>query len=141
MIILEGKVQPGSRHWSARIPKNLAAFQKATGENLYPGTVNVKVGSCVPIREHFRIFGSEIEESEDFLFEVCRINGLWAYRVRPLNSVGTGGAGDSVLEITCTQKIASVEDGAKVSVELFRNEPLEKSALPFQGMVVPVLHG
>ncbi len=78
MIVLQGTVQSGSRHWETRLKPYPQAFAKATGENLFPGTLNVKVASPVQISEHFRVCGYEIGSSEDFLFEVCRINGIWA---------------------------------------------------------------
>jgi len=95
-------------------------FERATGERLYPGTLNVNVGQQIPIKEHFRIRGAEINEPEqDLLFEVCRINGLWAYRIRPFDAVGGGGHGDEILEIACSKKIPNVGPGVEVEIALF----------------------
>ena len=94
-------------------------FEKATGERLFPGTVNVDVGPRIDIREHFRIHGKELNEPEEFLFEVCRINGIWAYRIRPLDANGGGGHGDHIVEITSSKKIPNVHPGAEVEIALF----------------------
>ena len=68
-------------------------FFKATGEKLFPGTLNVKMDKPIPMKVHFRITGIEINEPEqDLLFEICRVKGFWAYRIRPLNlKTGSGG--------------------------------------------------
>jgi CTP-dependent riboflavin kinase len=95
-------------------------FAKATGEKLFPGTLNVNVGQPIPIQEHFRIRGKDLNEPEDFLFEVCRINGLWAYRIRPLDDMGKGGHGDHILEITCHREIPNVPPGTLVEIAFFR---------------------
>jgi hypothetical protein len=94
-------------------------FETATGERLFPGTLNVDVGAITPVKEHFRIHGREINESEDFQFEVCRINGIWAYRIRPLDAMSGGGHGDRILEIACSQKISDVAPGTEVEIALF----------------------
>ena len=130
MIVLEGTVQAGSGHWNPRLTEHQHIFEKATGETLFPGTVNVNVGRIVQIREHFRVYGHEVGHSEDFLFEICRINGIWAYRVRPLDAKGGGGAGDNVLEITCRKRLSGVQTGARVKVELLRNGSLLDSGDP-----------
>ena len=142
MIVLDGTVQSGVQHWTQRLTTHSKIFAKATGETLFPGTVNVNVGRHVQIREHFRVYGYEIGEPEDFLFEVCRINGIWAYRVRPLDSKGGGGAGDNVLEITSKTQIPGVQSGAKVKIELLRNGSLLDSGDPLHLSTLrgPVLH-
>src|SRR5205814_10480664 len=85
MVILKGNIIPGIKDSEKRFKKSdfRAAYQKATGEDPPRGTLNVKVKGCIPIKEHFRIRGSEVSEQENFLFEICRINGIWAYRIRP----------------------------------------------------------
>lgn len=109
MITLEGHVEDGCRHFQQRLKleKFRAAFFKATGENLVKGTLNVKVDRCISIKEHFRIRGKDIDEpQQDLLFEICRINGIWAYRIRPLDlCTGAGGHGDDTLEIACSKEI------------------------------------
>ena len=118
-----GTIQSGVKHFTTRMSKYPEAFEKATGEKLFPGTLNVKVAEQVHIREHFRIIGAEIgEPDQDLLFEVCRINGNWAYRIRPYNlKTGGGGHGDNVLEIACSKQIRSIElqDGDSVEIEFF----------------------
>ena len=122
MIILKGSVCPdteGLKHFSRRMTQYPEIFERATGERLYPGTLNVNVGERIPIKEHFRIHGEELNEPEEFQFEICRINGLWAYRIRPLDAMGGGGHGDDILEIACSKKIPNVGPGAEVEIALF----------------------
>jgi CTP-dependent riboflavin kinase len=126
MIILKGLVCPegqGLRHFSKRMTEYPEAFEKATGEHLFPGTVNVNVGEPIRVREHFRIRGTEINEPEqDLLFEVCRINRIWAYRIRPFQlATGEGGHGDHILEITCSQRIPNVGPGSEVEIAFLRD--------------------
>jgi CTP-dependent riboflavin kinase len=125
MIILKGHVcrdgeGAGLKHFSRRMNQYPEVFERATGEKLFPGTLNVNVGEPVKIKEHFRILGKELNEPEDFLFEVCRINGIWAYRVRPLDVMGNGGHGDQILEIASRDKIPDVPPGTEVEIALFR---------------------
>jgi hypothetical protein len=44
-------------------------FERATGEELYPGTLSVDVGRPIPIKEPFRIEGRELNEPEECLFD------------------------------------------------------------------------
>jgi len=126
VIILKGSIDAeGLKDFSKRMTEYPEVFEKATGERLYPGTLNVNVGRAIPIREHFRIRGTEINEPEqDLLFEVCRIKGIWAYRIRPLHlATGAGGHGDHILEIACAQRIPNVVPGTEVEIALFpRND-------------------
>jgi CTP-dependent riboflavin kinase len=125
MIILKGRVcrdgeGAGLKHFSRRMNQYPEVFERATGEKLFPGTLNVNVGEPVKIKEHFRIQGKELNEPEDFLFEVCRMNGLWVYRIRPLDAMGNGGHGDHIVEISCHHKIPDVSPGTDVEIALFR---------------------
>jgi CTP-dependent riboflavin kinase len=124
MIILRGSVCPeaeGAKHFSRRMTQYPEVFERATGERLYPGTLNVNVGRPIPVREYFRIRGTEIDEPEqDLLFEVCRINQIWAYRIRPFHlATGGGGHGDHIIELACFQKIPNVTPGTEVEIALF----------------------
>jgi CTP-dependent riboflavin kinase len=124
MVILRGTIcadAQGLKHFSRRITQYSAVFEKATGEILYPGTLNVDIGRPFPVREHFRIRGTEINEPEqDLLFEVCRINRIWAYRIRPFQlATGEGGHGDNIVEIACAQKIPEVPSGTRVEIAFF----------------------
>lgn len=124
LLKLEGIIQSGKNHFSRRMQTYSTQFANATGQELYPGTLNVKIQRSLCIREHFRIKGATIDEpGQDLLFEICRINCKWAYRIRPLNlKRGTGGHGDSVLEIACTDRIKEngLSDGDIVVIEFFR---------------------
>ena len=123
-MFLEGRVQSGLGRFRQRMTNYPDVFKQATGEDLFPGTLNVKVAAPVPIKEHFRISGAEIgEPGQDLLFEVCRINGFWAYRIRPYHlSTGLGGHGDDTLEITSSVKIPNASHGSLVQVALLRSE-------------------
>jgi len=127
MIILKGLVCPeaqGMKHFSRRMMEYPEVFERGTGERLYRGTLNVNVGKPIPVREHFRIRGAEINEPEqDLLFEVCRINQIRSYRIRPFHLVtGEGGHGDHILEIACFHKIPNVLPGTEVEIALFPRE-------------------
>ena len=126
MVVLRGQVEDGCKHFQQRLKleRFRAAFLKATGERLVKGTLNIKVDRCVPVKEHFRIRGKDIDEArQDLLFEICRINGIWAYRIRPLDLCsGAGGHGDDTLEIACSQEIENVSPGTEVEVALLRDD-------------------
>ncbi len=124
MITLVGKVKNGVRHFTERMNNYPHVFKAATGEDLYPGTINVEVNCEIPIKEDFRIRGSDIGETEqDLLFEKCQINGIDAYRIRPYNlKTGAGGHGDHILEISSSVKIPDVKPGIIVAITLFRKQ-------------------
>src|SRR5579864_5769713 len=124
MIVLKGRVVSGFGHFRARMTNFPEVFRRATGEVLFKGTLNVEVDRQIEIKEHFRIRGTEINEPEqDLLFEVCRINQIWAYRIRPLNlATFDGGHGDHILELACSQKIPDVSPETEVEIALFPRE-------------------
>jgi hypothetical protein len=124
MKCIRGTVVSGLRHFQRRITQFPEVFKRATGEDLFKGTLNVRVAKQIKIREHFKIRGSEINEPEqDLLFEICRINKRWAYRIRPCNvTTGSGGHGDETLEIACSEPIPNASQGSEVEVELFRDD-------------------
>ncbi len=123
MTVVEGKVVTGCGHFKQRIANFPGAFREATGEELFRGTLNVDVGRAIEVKEHFRIRGTELNEpAQDLKFEVCRINGIWGYRVRPyVLTTGEGGHGDHILEIACGQKIPNATCGSVVQIALFRD--------------------
>ena len=54
-------------------------------ETLELGTLNVEMDREVPVREHFQIKelkGHEWGWGGPVRFEICRINSLWAYRIK-----------------------------------------------------------
>lgn len=123
MITVHGRVtERGCGHMAKRMNDYPEVFRNATGESLIPGTVNVDVGTPVPPREHFRILAKDINEPipQDLLFEVCRVNGIWAYRIRPLDlRNGSGGHGDHILELSSSEKLPN-QRGTQVEVVFFR---------------------
>ena len=102
---LEGKVVEGCGHFSGRMTAYPEAFRRVIGD-VFPGTLNVDVARWVRIREEYRIHGAEINEPwQDLLIERCKLNGIPAYRIRPLNlATGGGGHGDNILEIAWPKK-------------------------------------
>jgi hypothetical protein len=98
-------------------------FELATGQRLFPGTLNLDVRTHIAPREHFRIRGRDIgEPGQDLLFEIVRVNGVWAYRIRPLDlRTGGGGHGDHILEIAAADELRPTLSGADaIEVEIFR---------------------
>jgi hypothetical protein len=130
MITVKGKVVSGFGHFRRRITDFPEAFQKATGEALFPGTLNVDIGTAIKIKEDRRILGKEIGEPfQDLLLERCTINGVPAWRIRPLSldirsglPAGDGGHGDHILEISCAQQIPNATCGSVVEITFFRND-------------------
>ena len=125
MVSLKGRVIRGCGDFGKRMTKFPELFERATGETLFPGTINVKVGGRIKIKEQFRIVGKDIDEPEqDLLFEKCLINNQFsAYRIRPYHlKTGTGGWGDDVLEIACSKEIMNVNHGAEIEITMFRNK-------------------
>ena len=120
-VRLEGYVEKGVGQASQRMAASSEVFERAMGERLYPGTLNVRIKRKVPLREHFRIYGKETgDPNQDLLVEVCRINGILGYRICPYYvDSGLGGHGEDVLEIACSQRIPNVTYGSRVVVGLF----------------------
>lgn len=119
---VRGNIVRGSNHFEFRMTKYRDTFTKAAGQQLFPGTLNVKINHPIEVREDFRIKGSEIGEPEqDLVFERCKINRIDAFRIRPQNlNDGSGGHGDDTLEIACSQQLPWVEVGTEVEIEMFR---------------------
>jgi len=122
MVFLTGTIVLGVGNFRPLMTRFADRFRAATGQNLYPGTLNVNIGDPISIREHFRIPGVDLgDDEQDFLFEVCRVNDFWAYRIRPFHRVsGQGGHGDHVLEIVSAHKLPRAHPGATVEIALFR---------------------
>lgn len=103
MIRVGGRLQRGVGHFSPRMKKFEQLFRDATGEALMLGTLNLKMDREIPFREHFRIARLEGDEwgwTGPMLFEICRIDGHWAYRIK-------GGHTDRrIAEITCSRRIS-----------------------------------
>ena len=125
--LIEGTVKPpGNGDFGRRMKDFPEGFERAAGEKLYPGTLNVKVDRPIRWKEDFRVKGADIGElDQDLLFEHCRINGLKAYRIRPYNlKTGGGGWGDDTLEIACEcclKDRLGLDVGSVVEITLFRN--------------------
>lgn len=119
---ISGIVTSGSRHFEKRITTYGPEFEKVTGGKLFPGTINVKVNHNIKVKEDFRLIGKNINEpDQDLIFEKCLINGIKAFRIRPLNlHDGSGGHGDNILEISSFVEIPNVHKGRRVEVTLFR---------------------
>jgi hypothetical protein len=113
MASVKGYIVPGCGHFGQRMAKYRDVFTEAAGEKLYPGTLNVKINRKIEIQPNFRISGAEIgEPRQDLLFENCLINGIKAYRIRPLVlETGGGGHGDDRSQIPrrrCSRRLLSL---------------------------------
>jgi hypothetical protein len=120
MTILRGRVVQGDKHFSSwRLPRDdfRAAYRKATGQDLHRGTLNVLVDRSIPVKEDFRILGTEIgEPDQDLIFENCRVNGIGAYRIRPLNlHTGDGGHGTTYWKLAALWKFPIFPMKSKLS--------------------------
>lgn len=124
MYKITGVVETGVQDFTKRMNNHPEAFQKATGEKLIPGTINVRVNKEILIKEHFTICGIDIDEpAQDLLFEPCYINDIPAYRIKPSNiCTGEGGYGNDVLEITSARWIPNAKDGAIVEITFLRTD-------------------
>jgi CTP-dependent riboflavin kinase len=122
MLFVKGELIDGLRHFRKRMADYPEVFTAATGERLFPGTLNIRVGAPISPVEHFRIRGTQIAEPEqDLLFEVCRVNDIWAYRIRPWNLLThSGGHGDHILEIAAHVELRPSLQGKEITVGLFR---------------------
>jgi hypothetical protein len=123
VLTLVGFTKKGSGDFTRRMTNYPSVFRNAFGHDLYSkGTLNVKVENNICIKEHFRILGRDLNEPEDFLIEICRANGIWAYRIRPYDpETAQGGHSDSEIELVSKDKIPNVEDyGSRVIIEFLR---------------------
>lgn len=120
-ITIGRKWPNGCQDFTQRMTKFPDAFEKVTGEKLQCGTLNIQVEQPIQIREHFRLKGTEIgEPHQDLLFEICRVNGIWAYRIRPYQEeTGAGGHGDNIIEISSATWI-SENDAGLYEITFFR---------------------
>ena len=115
-----GRVVAGIGAWRPRIEKFPDVFSEATGEPLFPGTLNVQLDAPLSIQSEFVISGARIGEPEqDMLFESCLVNGITGWRLRPFQpATGLGGHGDHILEIvSATQLRPRITDLARVVIE------------------------
>jgi CTP-dependent riboflavin kinase len=121
-MLIRGHIVGGLNHFQRRIARYRGVFKEKTGQELFPGTLNVKIAHQIKVREDFRIQGTEINEAQqDLIFERCKINGIEGFRIRPFNlKTGLGGHGDDTLEIACAERVPCVGIGTEVEIELFR---------------------
>jgi CTP-dependent riboflavin kinase len=122
MVSKTGRIVEGNGHFSGLMTRYREIFERAVGQALHAGTLNVRIDTKIAIKEEFRISGADIgEPDQDLLFEKCRINGIDAYRLRPYNlQTGRGGHGDETLEIV-TQFIPNAKTGVEVEITFFRD--------------------
>jgi hypothetical protein len=123
ILVIKGKTEKGTGDFTRRMTEYPGVFTSAFGHPLYTkGTLNVRIPHKIFIKEHFRILGRCLNESEDFLIEICRANGVWAYRIRPYHpQTAQGGHGDDVIELVSREAIPDVEEyGSAVEIEFLR---------------------
>jgi hypothetical protein len=86
MLRVGGTVQHGVGDFSKRMKKFADVFREATGEPmLQAGTLNVKMDREIPFHEHFQILelvGDEWGWVGPVRFEICRIDSMWAFRIK-----------------------------------------------------------
>jgi CTP-dependent riboflavin kinase len=123
MTTVSGIVCRGVGDFSRRMKNYPHIFARVLGENLVPGTVNVKIPFPIAIEEDLRISGAEIgEPNQDLIFEHCHVRGIRAYRIRPYNlRTGEGGHGDNVLEISSPEIIPNATEGRTMEITFLRD--------------------
>jgi CTP-dependent riboflavin kinase len=124
MLSVKGRIVTGVQDFRKRMTLFPEVFREATGQALYPGTLNVKIDREIKIKEDFRIQGVSLgDPQQELLFEKCLINGTNAYRIRPRHiTTGAGGHGDHIREIACPAWIPNAICGSEVEVSFFRDE-------------------
>jgi CTP-dependent riboflavin kinase len=122
MVSVKGRVVAGVGDFGPRMIKHRDVFTDAAGEELYPGTLNVKIDREIKIQEEFKIPGADIDErGQDLLFENCLIDGIKAFRIRPfVLETGGGGHNDDTLEIASASYIPNAKVDTEVEVTFFR---------------------
>ena len=122
MLVVKGQIVDGIGDFRKRMTRFPEVFSAAAGQRLFPGTLNLKIDAPIPPVEHFRIRGIEIGEPEqDLLFEVCRVNDIWAYRIRPWHLLThSGGHGDHILEIASSVELRPALSGKEIYIGMFR---------------------
>jgi CTP-dependent riboflavin kinase len=117
---VKGRITDGIGDFRTRMTRYADVFERATGERLFPGTLNVDIGTPLKCQEDFRIRGVDIgEPGQDLLFERCVIAGRRAYRIRPYQLRGGGGGhGDHVLEIASAHELRPLFKGSEDAVEI-----------------------
>lgn len=123
ILTVTGTVTPRmSGHFKPLMEAFADVFEEATGEKLFPGTLNVKVETPIAIKKDFEIPAAKLGGGkQDLLFERCRIDGIPAYRLRRCNpSTGSGSHGDHILEISSSTWIPNNSPGSRVTIEFFR---------------------
>jgi CTP-dependent riboflavin kinase len=120
-----GHIKYGVGDFRVRMVMFADVFERAAGERLFPGTLNVEIPHELECHEDFRIRGTDIGEPEqDLLFERCLIEGRRGYRIRPYQLRGGGGGhGDHILEIASAFELRPLLLGREhaVEIEFFRD--------------------
>ena len=124
-VRVKGRVTDGVGDFRVRMTRYPDVFERATGERLFPGTLNVDIGTPLRVREDFRVRGADIgEPGQDLIFERCVIAGHKAYRIRPFQLKGGGGGhGDHILEIASALELRPMlaAKGDAVEIEFPRD--------------------
>ena len=125
MIVISGFVIPGCGDFGKRLKREnfRAAYREATGEDFVKGSLNIQIDRIIPVKEDFRILGKDVAEAEDFQLEICLVGDIRAHRIRPYHPVThTGGHGDDVIEICCSEEIPNATEGSPIAITMFRDD-------------------
>ena len=121
--LLRGRVESGVGDFGAWIAKLQAHYERKTGMNLYPGTLNVRLSEpyVVP-RGCIRLEGHEYGGSVSVSIIPCRFLGRRALILRTdANEAGDGRHSRNVLEIASDVKLrdeCKLADGDEASIEV-----------------------
>ena len=121
--LLRGRVESGVGDFGAWIAKLQAHYERKTGMNLYPGTLNVRLTETYVVPPGcVRLEGHEHGGSVSVSIVPCRFLGRGAFILRTdTNETGTGRHPRTVLEIASDVKLRdeyNLADGDEVSIEV-----------------------
>nr|AIA12116.1 protein of unknown function DUF120 [uncultured bacterium] len=127
MKMLTGKVVSGAGNFSQWIEKLKEPYQKKTGLQLFPGTLNVQLGEEYSIPPNaIRLEAEEYGGTVSINIVACRIFGEDAVILRTdRNERGEGLHPKTLVEVACEVKLRdkyNLKDGDIVQIEVSADE-------------------
>ncbi len=122
-MLLRGRVASGMGNFSYWIEKLQDHYQRKTGMQFYPGTLNVRLEDVYSLPERvIRLEAGEYGGTVSVNMVPCRIGGRRAFLLRTdANEEGRGHHPKTIVEIACDVRLRDVfelEDGDEVEIEI-----------------------